>query len=234
MKQIRISAKNLGQLALHDFCPRCFWIKLHMGFKLPYQIFPGIFSSIDSYSKKVTNFFYKKNSSLLDWFKGYDLSNPIKTPSLRDFYTIDSSTNIKLTGIPDEMFVRNDGSYFITDYKTAKYTENQDSLLPMYKVQLNGYAYIAERIGYKSVTGLCLLYYEPFTDIQIKDINEIASNEGFSMLFSAHTVDIELNQRIIPELLQKTREIYDLHEAPDKNENCKDCQIIEKISFFTI
>ena len=53
-KQIRISAKNLGQLVLDDFCPRCFWLKLKLGFKLPFQIFPGIFSTIDSYSKKIT------------------------------------------------------------------------------------------------------------------------------------------------------------------------------------
>jgi len=51
MDQIKISAKNLGQTALEDFCPRCYWIKLKTNFKLPWQSFPGIFSSIDSYTK---------------------------------------------------------------------------------------------------------------------------------------------------------------------------------------
>jgi hypothetical protein len=50
---IQISAKNLGILALPEYCPRCFWLKLKLQFKLPYQIFPGIFSSIDSYSRKI-------------------------------------------------------------------------------------------------------------------------------------------------------------------------------------
>ena len=36
MEQIKISAKNLGQVALEDFCPRCFWIKLKMANKLPW------------------------------------------------------------------------------------------------------------------------------------------------------------------------------------------------------
>ncbi len=45
---ITISAKNLGALAMRNFCPRYFWIGMHMD-RLPYQIFPGIFSSIDSY-----------------------------------------------------------------------------------------------------------------------------------------------------------------------------------------
>ncbi len=144
MDQLRISAKNLGQLTLPSFCPRCFWIKIHLGFKLPYQIFPGIFSSIDSYSKKITNHYFTKHRSLPKWFDGFNLSEPIKTPSLRDFHTIDPEANIKLTGVPDEMFLRNDGSYLIADYKTARFTDHQDELSPMYEVQLNGYAQIAE------------------------------------------------------------------------------------------
>ena len=50
-EQIRISAKNLGSLALPDCCKKCFYIKLKLKNKLHWQIFPGIFSSIDSYSK---------------------------------------------------------------------------------------------------------------------------------------------------------------------------------------
>ena len=48
---IRISAKNLGYTALSDFCPRCYWLRLKTGFSLPYQSFPGIFSSIDAFTK---------------------------------------------------------------------------------------------------------------------------------------------------------------------------------------
>ena len=50
---LQISGKDLGALAMRDFCPRCFWIQRRT--KLPWQIFPGIFSSIDSYSKKVVH-----------------------------------------------------------------------------------------------------------------------------------------------------------------------------------
>lgn len=41
---LRISAKNLGHLALPDACPRCFWIQTY--FKLPHQIYLGIFCSL--------------------------------------------------------------------------------------------------------------------------------------------------------------------------------------------
>lgn len=44
MTELRISAKTLGELACADFCSRCFWLKAKAK-KLPFQIFPGIFSS---------------------------------------------------------------------------------------------------------------------------------------------------------------------------------------------
>ena len=47
MSELCISAKTLGEPVLPDFCPRCFWLKLHAR-QLPFQIFPGIFSSIDA------------------------------------------------------------------------------------------------------------------------------------------------------------------------------------------
>ena len=54
MTLLRISAKTLGELALPDFCQRYFWLKLHAK-QLPFQIFPGIFSLIDAYTKRVVH-----------------------------------------------------------------------------------------------------------------------------------------------------------------------------------
>ena len=50
---LQISGKDLGALPMKGFCPRCFWISRRA--RPPWQIFPGIFSSIDSYSKKVAH-----------------------------------------------------------------------------------------------------------------------------------------------------------------------------------
>ena len=35
--QIRISATTLGEVALPNFCPPSFWIKMRMGNKLPHN-----------------------------------------------------------------------------------------------------------------------------------------------------------------------------------------------------
>jgi hypothetical protein len=92
---IQISAKNLGILALPAHCPRCFWLKLKLHFKLPYQIFPGIFSFIDSYSKRITWNYYEKYKKLPPWFSEFgEFSRPVPVPGWSKFYLIDEETNI--------------------------------------------------------------------------------------------------------------------------------------------
>ena len=71
---LQISSKDLGTLAMKGFCPRYFWIQRRT--KQPWQIFPGVFSSIDSYSKKVVHGQFDK-SGMPGWLaplgelKGY-------------------------------------------------------------------------------------------------------------------------------------------------------------------
>ena len=230
MEQIRISAKNLGELALPKFCPRCSWIRLHNKYRLPYQIFPGIFASIDSYSKKITNVYFDQQKHVPSWFAGFgSLGKPIKIPGLDRFSVVDTKTNIELRGVPDEIFLHENGSYFIADYKTSKFTDKHDELYPMYDVQLNAYAYIAERTSYSPVTGLGLIYYEPMTDITPNSIDSFVQNDGFSMSFVAKLLPIELRPDNIQQLLQKAREIYEQPEAPKRGTNCKDCNILDEI-----
>ena len=131
----RISAKNLGQLLVADYCPRCFYIKLKLGNALPWSIFPGIFSSIDSYSKKITWAYYAKYGKLPKWFEPFgEFVKPIKVPHHNKFFIVDEKTNIRLTGVPDDIFLMENGRYFVVDYKTAKYTENQDRLAGLYRI----------------------------------------------------------------------------------------------------
>ena len=229
MEQIRISGKNLGELELDNFCERCFWIKLHCNYKLPFMIFPGIFSSIDSYTKKITNVHFDKDSKLPEWFVNYGLSGkPVKVPGHSNFKVHHQETDILLTGVPDEiLYDEDDKSYFILDYKTAKFTDTQDKLLPMYKVQLNAYAYIGEQVGFNPVKGLGLLYYEPQTKVSEGTIDSFLLNDGFSMNFSAHLKPIQLDTSQIPGLLQKVRAIYDKPNPPAGVQGCKDCELLD-------
>jgi hypothetical protein len=229
MEALRISAKNLGEIAMEDsFCPRCFWIKLKT--KLPFQIFPGIFSSIDAYTKKVTNLHYDRHGSIPEWFNEFgDLGRPVKVPHFSKFNTFDEETQVLLTGVPDEIFKGPDGSYFIADYKTAKYTGAQDELLPMYDIQLNGYAYIAERTGFSPVSGLGLIYYEPQTDISEPEIDSYVMDGGFAMHFSPKLKPMELRTDVIPPLLKKAKEIFDMSRPPASATGCKNCDLLDQM-----
>ncbi len=225
MEQIRISAKNLGSLALDTFCSRCFWMKMRCGDKLPYQVFPGIFSSIDSYSKKVTNVYYKKTDVVPSWFESFgELVRPVSVPHHSKFRVVEEETNILLTGAPDEIFQRADGSYFIADYKTARFTGTKEHLLPMYEVQLNVYAYIGNRGKFNPVSGLGLVYYEPQIELSGEELDKVVLQQGFLMPFLGKLLDLKLNpDGIVPPLLRKVREICDLAEPSDSLLACEDC-----------
>lgn len=231
MTQIRISAKELGVLALPNFCPRCFWIKMHCANKLPFQIFPGIFSSIDSYTKKVTNTHFARYSQLPSWLKELgDLGKPVKVPHYSKFGVVDEGTDILLRGMPDEMLKRDDGSHFILDYKTARFTKAQDSLLPMYEVQLNAYAYIGKRQGFDPISGIALVYMEPQTDLTSDELDSKLWEHGFLMGFAGHVLQLKLEaEQKIPPLLKEVRRIYDLESPPPGNQECRDCKLLDQL-----
>ncbi len=223
---IRISAKNLGKLSMPDCCPRCFWLQLQMGFRLPYQIFPGIFSSLDSYQKRCIHKFCEKHGRLPSWISRLgDLVRPVLVLHHTKFQYLDRKTNVLLTGTPDDIYSREDGSLFIVDFKTAKFMGNQDKLHPMYATQLNCYALINEKMGLGSVSGLALVYFEPETE-RI-DVDERIRDAGFNLGFSAHTSMVDLNLGQIPLLLQRARGIFDLNTAPASAPGCKDCKLVE-------
>lgn len=233
-QQIRISAKNLGSLALPNCCKRCFYLKLKLNFKLPFQIFPGIFSSIDSYSKKITWSHFEKVGKFPDWFSDFgEFQKPVPVPHWSKYFLIDEETNVKLTGQPDEILQRKDNSYFIWDYKTSKFTAAQDSLLPLYKAQLNSYAHIAQKIGLSPVSGVGLIYYEPITDIveiTEEELRELVLEDRFKMEFSAHMLEVELEpEGVVKPLMREVRRLGEMEEALEAREGCQDCRKLEEL-----
>ncbi len=229
MEQIRISAKNLGAFALPDLCPRCAWIKLHVK-DLPFQIFPGVFSSIDAYNKRIVHTWFDKHKFAPVWLSELgELKGYINPPSYHTFNIINSEYNILLTGSADGIFIRPDNSYVIVDYKTAKYIGTQDTLFPMYEAQLNSYALIGKEKGIDPVSCLALIYMEPMTDKDTASDDNKHFDEGFLMGFSAHVLEVELNTHILFSLFKQVREIYDMVSPPEGIENCKNCFQLDQL-----
>ncbi|MDG7042944.1 MAG: PD-(D/E)XK nuclease family protein [Nitrososphaerota archaeon] len=138
--------------------------------------------------------------------------------------------SITITGIPDQPFQRNDGSYGIFDYKTAKYSAGQDRLMPIYNVQLNGYAYMMEELGMKPVNSLYLVYFEPPSlDEFEKMVGEGINKEGFEMPFRPVIHEITRNFKMVEELLQKAIKIYNLNKPPNGRTGCPDCKRLNEL-----
>jgi len=226
---LRISAKNLGAAALPSFCPRCFWIQMHAE-GLPYQIFPGIFSSIDSYGKRLVHAWFDRHQSAPPWLAVLgDIKGYRRPPHFSKFSTLDRETGIVLRGTPDGILVRRDDSHVIVDYKTAKFTAHQDELFPMYDAQLNAYAFIGEQCGFSPVSGLALVYTEPVTDNAAAAKDGNLTEAGFVMEFSTHVLPVDLEPKRISKLLAEVREVYDRRHPPESREGCEDCALLKNL-----
>ena len=223
-----ISATELGYYASWRFCPRCAWIRLHVK-DLPFQGFPGIFSSIDRYNKLIVHNHFDHERRPPAWLAELgETGEYVNPPHWSAFRVTDPESGVTVRGEADGIFKLNDGSYVIVDYKTARYTEAQEGMFRAYRVQLNTYAYIAERLGLSPVSRLALVYMEPSTDEESAREPGLVDSLGFVMGFRAKVVDVELRmERLVLPLLRKAKRIYELDKPPPTGRKCRDCKALD-------
>ena len=221
---LTISATALGYYASSVFCPRCAWVRLHVD-TLPFQTFPGIFSTIDHYNKHIVHGHFDRERSLPSWLRQLgETETYINPPHWRSFSIIDKDTGVTLRGEADGIFQMADGSYTIVDYKTARYTPGQGAMFPNYEAQLNAYAYIGERLDLSPVGRLALVYMEPQADESTAHRPQMVDDAGFSLDFRATVVPVDVKpDSLIPPLLKRAREISEMDEPPGRLRGCKDC-----------
>jgi hypothetical protein len=222
--ETRISAKDIGALAMPDFCPKCFWIK-RKAKQLPFQIFPGIFSSIDSWTKNVMHAYFDDHGHAPAFIP--ELTHAVRylpVPHWSKFCRTDPATGIIVSGVVDDIYETANGKHIIPDYKTAKYTEGQDKLIPLYQAQLNGYAWVGENVGL-NVTGLLMAYFEPVTS----GLLLAATEHGAAMAFTVKSVPVEIIPGMIPNLLTRAKEILDMPVPPSGADKCKDCEKLDNL-----
>ena len=78
-----------------------------------------------------------------------EAGEPLPSPHHSWFKIATGHGSIQLRGTPDEILRAPDGGLIIIDYKTAHF-KPEDSLRPLYEVQLNVYARIAENLAPRS------------------------------------------------------------------------------------
>ena len=227
---ITISATALGQYAYSRICLHCAWVRLHVK-KLPFQSFPGIFSTIDRYNKFIVQSHFERENALPVWLKALgEVESNINPPHWSSFKVTHEETGVTVRGEADGIFKMRDGSYTIVDYKTSKYSPAQRGMYSNYEVQLNTYAYIGERLGLLPVRRLALVFMEPIADEQTARDPRLVDDRGFSMEFEATIVDVALRpERLIPPLLRRVRDVADMDRPPAGLAGCKDCQAMDSL-----
>jgi len=234
---LRMTGRVLGELAMPDFCDRCFHIKQHLTTKPPFSFgFPGIFSNIDGWTKQIVHAHFIKHGRAPKYLAPIcdDVDNYVNSSLLHwnRYQYLDPETNILLRGQPDDIFIAGDGGHHLIDYKCAKFTATQDRLYPQYQIQLISYALIGERgCGFKPMKSATLVYTEPVTgDIPAQDSSNHLPR-GFKLGFSTKLLPVELDYDLIPPLLRRVRKIMSLKKPPERKLGCEGCYAIADLFF---
>ncbi len=227
---LTVSATELSRYAYDQFCARCAWVRLHVR-ALPYQSFPGIFSTIDRYNKLIVHGYFDRSGSLPTWLGELgEVESYIPPPHWSRFKVVDEDTGVTLRGEADGIFKMADGSYAIVDYKTARFTAGQAGLITGYEAQLNAYAYIGQRLQLAPVTKLALVYMEPVTDERTARKPQVVDDAGFSMALAATVVPVQVRpDDLIPRLLREASKIGRMDSPPAGSRDCKDCQAVASL-----
>jgi hypothetical protein len=89
---------------------------LRLRHKAPFQIFPGILSSIDSYTKRVVHSRFDEHGGRPRWLTELgDIVGYREPPHWSHFNLHDRAHNVLLTGMRDALLIRADGSFVIGD-----------------------------------------------------------------------------------------------------------------------
>jgi len=236
MDPIRLSATKFGKLASPDFCQFCFWVYLQIDQKAPFDSFPGIFSSIDRYTKAMIHAYMDKHHKLPACLEGFeDAVGYLEVGRLKHF---DEESGILITGEPDDVFTLTDECLALADYKTARYPKalaggdksESSMLLPSYGVQLNVYDYLLEKNDFPKCQKASLIYFDPTTALSAPEFLDRWDDLGFSLGFQAKVLPVELNHKeILPPLFARVRKVYELEKAPRGRAGCKNCERIENM-----
>jgi hypothetical protein len=219
---MQISAKKLGWLAMPSFCPRCFWIRTHMNGEPPFSVFPKIFNEIDRFEKRVVHGWFDEGT-VPPWLTDLGVIGYINPPHSSKF-RMPLGDDVLLTGEADAIFKRQDGFLTIADYKTAYCAGTDDPLYPVYEVQLNAYALLAEHLGLGKVSHLALIYAEPCTSDLTARAESTRRKDGFCLPFRTRILEIPLNTDLVPALAIAAREIFDITTCPPCKDGCRDCE----------
>ncbi|MCX6749471.1 MAG: PD-(D/E)XK nuclease family protein, partial [Candidatus Pacearchaeota archaeon] len=151
-------------------CPRCFWLSEHKIWARPIGIFPSLPSGMDGVLKRHFDKFMEQgklppelcDNSECENLKLFDDKTLLAEwrNSRKGLWFEDKDGNILHGGIDNLMINKANNKLIILDYKTRGYPLKEDTHEHYYD-QLNIYAFLLEKLGYKVEDFAYLLFYHP-------------------------------------------------------------------------
>lgn len=226
-----VSPSKISGLVMPNQCDRCSKIQLHS--KTPWDIFPGIFFSIDRYQKAVIRAYLDTTGSVPPWISPElgEATGYIEGLGYRNFRRKDEKTGLIVRGEPDDIYVMSGGTWsYLVDHKTAKLTDTQRTLGAKYRCQLDFYKWISEAFGnIPAVLKSALIYWEPSWSDD-KDQLVAANVSGLAMPLLPTLVEVESDFEFnVRGVLDKAADLIET-AAPKGRPGCKDCALFDDIA----
>jgi len=225
IKSIQVSPSKLS--VLND-CPTCFWYAENYKCARPRGIFPTLPGGIDRVLKIFSDK-YRNGQALPEQFKELNGTFFTDTELLRKWQNWRSGLRVKIAfartddgtpvdvsiyGALDDLLVTKDGAYSPLDFKT-KGSEPKTSGEEYYQTQLDAYAYLLEKHGYKTSGEAFLVYFWPAAVVDFNDA-------GIHFDFQFKTYKLTTSIPRFEATLQRAVDVL-TGPKPEPNVNCEYC-----------
>ena len=220
-KPIKVSPSGVSFLLE---CPRCLWLHFNEEVKRPRGIFPSLPDGMDNVFKKYFDEYRAKGGlpPEIDGKVDGRLFDDLKQlNSWREFNfgrggirTEIPELNMVVAGAIDDLLVSSDGKFIPFDFKTRGYPTKEDTH-EHYRHQIDLYAYLFERNGFKVANFGYLLFFWP------------QSYEHGMANFNTQLVRMDVSPSRGYSVLERVHAIV-RGEMPKRHETCEYCLYREK------
>jgi hypothetical protein len=229
--QLKISARNAGQVELDKYCPRCCWYLLRHK-RMPFSMgMPGIMFFLEAIQKAYIFAQLEEDGCLPRQFGPFsECTEPVKFPF--SFFAEHEETGVLVTAQPDMMLRMEDGNICLLDLKTAKQEGGGKMFLPQYEMQTVGYSWVTEENGIGNVGKAGLVYCSVREDQFEQEPLKYKKGRGILVPFDFEAHEVELDYPRFFDCLEEVNKVWRSSVPPAGKLGCKDCALLTGLCDF--
>lgn len=223
-----VSVRNLGSIRLAKYCPRCLKVLTSVRFQPPFKFSGALFGDAERAQQAVIGYLLGRYRSLPKPFSPFcDIESRIEYPKSWLKYRCVHDRGIEVWGIPDEIFMLEDGSLCVIDLKSAHFKGDDDPFHPQYATQVTGYAYIAEALGLGAVSKAGLWYWDIQGDAIKSDPADYYEGGTLFLPMLVRPLEVKLDYTIFDPLITEYLKVVNSTDIPEGRAGCDDCKKLD-------